>query len=51
MSERDTQRADPEVGRCHVCGQTFDSQVDLSKHLLDAAHDAARDEHVGLNDR
>jgi uncharacterized C2H2 Zn-finger protein len=38
MSERDEQRGDGEVGRCHVCGSEFASQEDLSKHLKDA-HD------------
>lgn len=38
MTERDEQRGDPEIGVCHVCGQTFDKQLALSKHLMDA-HD------------
>lgn len=36
MSERETQRGDPEVGACHVCGQTFPTQEELSRHLIDA---------------
>ncbi len=36
MTEQDEQRGDHEVGVCHVCGQEFDTQVALSKHLMDA---------------
>ena len=36
MSERETQRGDPEVNLCHVCGETFPTQEELSKHLIDA---------------
>ena len=36
MSEVERQRGDPEVGTCHVCGRTFPSQEELSKHLLEA---------------
>lgn len=36
MSERETQRGDAEVGECHVCGETFPTQEELSKHLIDA---------------
>ena len=35
MTEQDEQRGDHEVGVCHVCGQEFDTQVALSKHLMD----------------
>jgi hypothetical protein len=35
MSEREKQRGDPEVGTCHVCGETFPTQEELSKHLID----------------
>jgi hypothetical protein len=38
MTERDEQGGDHEVGVCHVCGQAFDAQLALSKHLMDA-HD------------
>lgn len=38
MSEVERQGGDPEVGTCHVCGRTFASQEELSKHLLHA-HD------------
>jgi hypothetical protein len=33
MSERTEQRGDPEIGVCHVCGQTFETQLALSEHL------------------
>ena len=39
MSERDEQRGDPEIGVCHVCGQTFDTQLALSKHLMEVHED------------
>jgi uncharacterized C2H2 Zn-finger protein len=35
MSELKTQQTDSETARCHVCGQTFPTQEDLSKHLMD----------------
>jgi hypothetical protein len=35
MSERERQRGDGEVGTCHVCGRTFSTQEDLSKHLME----------------
>ena len=35
MSERQAQQGDGEVATCHVCGQTFDSQLELSEHLKD----------------
>ena len=35
MSERETQRADPEVGVCRVCGETIPTQEELSKHLIE----------------
>jgi Zinc finger, C2H2 type len=35
VSERETQTGDGEVGTCHVCGQTFSSQEELSKHLME----------------
>ena len=35
MSEIENQRGDGETGVCHVCGQTFSTQEDLSKHLID----------------
>jgi hypothetical protein len=35
MTEQDEQRSDPEGGVCHVCGQEFDTQLALSKHLMD----------------
>ncbi len=39
MTERDEQRGDPEIGVCHVCGQTFDTQLALSQHLMDEHED------------
>jgi uncharacterized C2H2 Zn-finger protein len=36
MSEHETQFGDDEVGRCHICAQVFDTQEDLSKHLMEA---------------
>jgi Zinc finger, C2H2 type len=35
MSEMETQSGDGETGRCHVCGQTFPTQEELSEHLMD----------------
>jgi hypothetical protein len=35
VSERATQRGDGEIGTCHVCGATFATQEELSKHLID----------------
>lgn len=39
MTERAEQAGDPEVGVCHVCGQTFDTQLGLSQHLMEAHED------------
>ena len=39
MSEMDRQLGDGETGICHFCGQTFPSQEELSKHLMDAHPD------------
>ena len=44
MSERATQKGDAEVGTCHVCGTTFATQEELSKHLIDAHDGLASDE-------
>ena len=46
MSERATQKGDAEVGTCHVCGTTFATQEELSKHLIDAHEGLASDERV-----
>ena len=35
MSEMEAQSGDKEIGTCHICGQTFSSQEELSKHLMD----------------
>ena len=32
--EVDEQRGDGEVGVCHVCGAVFDTQLELSDHLM-----------------
>jgi hypothetical protein len=36
MSEHETQRAEVEIGRCHVCAQLFQTQEDLLRHLKEA---------------
>ena len=43
MSERIEQRGDPEVGVCHIFGETFDTQLALSKHLMDTHEDDVLD--------
>ncbi len=43
MTERDEQRGDQEVGVCHVCGEKFDTQLALSKHLMDVHEDDVLD--------
>jgi uncharacterized C2H2 Zn-finger protein len=35
MTERDEQGGDEEIATCHMCGQTFPKQEELSKHLMD----------------
>jgi hypothetical protein len=35
VSERERQGGAEETGVCHVCGEAFDTQEELSKHLLD----------------
>jgi len=35
MAEWDAQVADEEIATCHICGQTFPTQVELSQHLMD----------------
>ena len=35
MSERERQAGADETGVCHVCGRTFATQEDLSKHLME----------------
>jgi hypothetical protein len=35
MSEREDQSGDQEIGTCHICGRTFSTQEELSKHLMD----------------
>jgi len=36
MSEVDEQGGDEEIATCHMCGQTFPTQLELSQHLMDA---------------
>ena len=47
MSEMETQLGDGETGTCHVCGQTFPTQEDLSKHLMDEHADERLPEGLG----
>ena len=35
MNERESQSGDEETATCHMCGKTFSSQEDLSKHLME----------------
>jgi hypothetical protein len=35
MSEQESQGGDPEIGTCHMCGEVFPTQLELSKHLMD----------------
>jgi hypothetical protein len=39
MAEWDAQVADEEIATCHICGQTFPTQVELSQHLMDEHDD------------
>ena len=39
MTETDEQGGDAEIATCHMCGQTFPTQVGLSQHLMDAHDD------------
>jgi len=39
MSEREAQSGDGETAVCHVCDQRFDTQEELSKHLIGAHPD------------
>ena len=36
MRELETQQGTDEIGRCHICAQTFSTQEDLAKHLIKA---------------
>ena len=47
MSEMETQLGDGETGTCHFCGQTFPTQEDLSKHLMDEHADEGLPEGLG----
>jgi hypothetical protein len=35
MTERHEQDGAEEIGTCHMCGQTFATQEELAKHLMD----------------
>ena len=35
MTEADGQRVDDERASCHMCEETFATQLELSKHLMD----------------
>lgn len=48
MSEMETQSGDEEIGSCHMCGRTFSTQEELSKHLMDEHGDEGLPE--GLSD-
>jgi hypothetical protein len=39
VTEVEEQRDDEEIATCHMCGQTFSTQVELSQHLMDAHGD------------
>ncbi len=39
MSEQESQGGDPEIGTCHMCGEVFPTQLELSKHLMDEHDD------------
>ena len=41
MTERTEQAGDGEVGTCHICGTTFNTQEELSKHMMDSHPDDA----------
>ena len=34
-NKRETQGGDGELGRCHICDETFSTQEELSRHLMD----------------
>lgn len=36
MMELETQQGEIEIGRCHICAQTFTTQEELAKHLREA---------------
>lgn len=47
MSEMKTQSGDKEIGSCHICGRTFSTQEELSKHLMDEHADEGLPEGSG----
>jgi hypothetical protein len=36
MTERDEQEGAEEIGTCHICGKTFPTQEEMSRHMMDA---------------
>lgn len=42
MSERETELVESKAGICNICGQTLESQAEVSIHLTDAHPDAER---------
>jgi hypothetical protein len=46
MSERTEQGGNSEIGICHVCGEAFDTQEELSNHLMDSHPDDTLGEDV-----
>lgn len=47
MSEMEAQSGDKEIGSCHICEQTFPTQEELSKHLMDEHADEGLQEGSG----
>lgn len=47
MSEMKAQSGDKEIGSCHICGRTFSTQEELSKHLMDEHADEGLPEGSG----
>ena len=40
-SEREAQMDGEEIARCHVCAQVFETQEQLSKHLIESHEELA----------
>jgi hypothetical protein len=47
MSDMQAQSGDKEIGTCHICGRTFSTQEELSKHLMDEHADEGLPEGSG----
>ena len=45
MREIESQESDDEIGGCHICAQTFSTEEELSRHLLEAH--GGRDRRLG----